>query len=388
MNASRSGVKGRVARGGRGGWWFGLGVLSLGLVGVWVGGCQQSGSTASTPAAQAATPAASAAAEATPATAPEKAQTAKPRPRPTGRQPQITIEKDVCDLGEIGTETKATGKFEFINTGTAPLKITHVVSCCGSTVKGVEAGQEYAPGATGTLEFELKAPSIPVPALKRILYLQSNDPECSIASLTVKASVVRRVDFKPERLSLVLRGANGGCPDITLTSLDHKPFSITSFETTADTITAPFDSSVKATEFVLKPKVDMAKLGRNLSGRISIGLTHPECQNVEIWYDVLPEFTLNPPNVMMFGLKAGQSVQRDIWILNNYQEDFEIESASAQKGIVRVLETTKVGPSRYQLRVEMVAPARKQDEVLTTDTLQIKIKGGRTLSIPFRGFYQ
>jgi hypothetical protein len=310
------------------------------------------------------------------------------RTRPSRPQPHLKVEKDVCDLGEVGTDTKLTGEFKFTNTGTAPLKITHVVGCCGVTLKGVEAGQEYAPGEGGTLEFEYRALSIPSPAVKKVLYLQSNDPDCAITTLTVQVAVVRRVDFKPERLKLVLRGSNAGCPDVTLTSVDHRPFSITGFESTASTVTAEFNPNTKATEFVLKPKVDMTKLEHAMSGRISIDLTHPECHNVELWYDVLPEYTLNPPNVMMFGLKAGQSVQRSIWILNNYQEDFEIESVSSQKGIVKVLEKSKADNSRYQLQVEMVAPARKQDEILVTDSLQVKIKGGKTLTIPFRGFYQ
>ena len=72
----------------------------------------------------------------------------------SGGQPKIMVEKDVCDLGEIGIDTKHTGQFKFTNTGNAPLKIILVQTCCGVAVKGVEAGQEYAPGWSGTLEFD------------------------------------------------------------------------------------------------------------------------------------------------------------------------------------------------------------------------------------------
>jgi hypothetical protein len=359
----------------------------------WVTGCHGPGSTAKSTTAQ---PPSEAAALTTPKTAGEsepaasEAQVEMVKPtaaKLSGRRPQITIEKDVCDLGEVGVDTKLTGQFQFTNTGSTPLKITQVVGCCGVTTTGVQTGQEYAPGQSGTLEFDFKALSIPNPAVTRILYLQTNDPERRIVTLTIKVAVVRRVDYKPERLKLVLRRPNAGCPEITLTSLDHKPFSITDFEATAGSINAEFSPEVKATEFILKPKVDMAKLEHNMSGRISIDLTHPECRNVELWYDVLAEYTISPPNIMMFGLKVGQGVQRDFWILNNYQEDFEIESVSSQKGTIKLLEKTKVD-SRYQLRVEVVPPPRKRDETLTTDTLEIKIKDGKTLTVPFRGFYQ
>jgi hypothetical protein len=304
-----------------------------------------------------------------------------------GGQPTITVEKDVCDLGEVGVDTKLTGQFKFTNTGNAPLVVTGAQGCCGVTLKGVQAGQEYAPGQSGTLEFDYQALSIPNPALARIVYLRTNDPEHKIISLTIKAVIVRRVDYKPEVLKLVLKQANAGCPDITLKSLDGRPFSIADFKATAGSITAEFDPQAKATAFVLKPKADLAKLEHNLRGRVSIAVTHPECSTVDLSYDVLPEFTVSPPNIMMFGLKAEKSGERDIWILNNYQEDFEIESVTSQKGTIKLVEKTKKD-NRYQLRIEVTPPRREGGSTLVSDMLNVKIRNGQTLLIPFRGFYQ
>ena len=352
-----------------------LWLVSLGLVVAWTAGCQ--GPEAQT----AGEPSQSAASEV-------QVKVVKPVVgKVSGRQPQITFEKDTCNLGEVGVGAKLTGQFKFTNTGNAPLKITLVQGCCGVTTKGVEVGQEYAPGQSGTLEFDYHALTMPNPAVTRVLYLQTNDPACKISTLTIKAAIVRRVDYKPETLKLVLRRENGGCPDITLTSLDHRPFSITGFEATANSITAEFDPSAKATEFVLKPKVDLAKLEQNMRGRVSINLTHPECNNVELAYDVLPEYTISVPSIMMFGLKPGQAVAREIWILSNYEDDFEIESVLSQKGIIKLVEKTKAG-NRYQLRVEVTPPPREGRTIVVSDTLEIKIKGGKMLTIPLRGFYQ
>jgi hypothetical protein len=364
-------------------------VASVFLAAAWVGGCQGPETAAPAPATQqgaGAVPQADE--EATPATSQTPAKVVKqPRGKVSGRQPQITVEKDVCDLGEVGVDTKFTGEFKFTNTGTAPLKITQVIGCCGVDVKGVKAGQEYAPGQSGTLEFTYRAISIPYPAMKKVLYLETNDPEQKTTTLTVKAAIVRRVDFKPENLKLVLRRANAGCPEITLTSVDKRPFSITSFEATGGTITAQFDPKVKATVFVLKPNVDMAKLDSHMRGQISLDVTHPECTNVEIVYEVMEEFTINPPTIMMFELKPGQAVQRDIWILGNYDDDFEIEAVSSQKGTIRLVNREKIG-NRYRLRIEIVPGPRREGSSLASDMLEVKIKGGKTLSIPFRGFYQ
>lgn len=302
-------------------------------------------------------------------------------------RPRISVEKEVCDLGEIGIDTKHTGQFKFTNAGAAPLKIVTVKTCCGVATKGVQAGQEYAPGQGGALEFECLAPSIPNPTMARILYLQTNDPVQDTVKLTIKASVVRRVDWSPKSLKLVQRRPNADCPDIVLTSLDHKPFSITGFQATSGVITVPFDPVVKATEFVLKPQVDTAKLQQNASGKISIDLTHPECTNVQLLYDTQPEFTVSPPNVLLFGLKAGRAIQQSISILSNRQGDFEIESVSSQKGTAKLLEYTKV-PNGCQLRVEVTPPTPESQNTSLSDTLQVKIKNGQVLSIPFRGFYQ
>ena len=390
---ARDPMKGTIAHWNRGDLPFGLRLVSVCLAVTWMAGCQGPGSTAKTPAAEQDPGAAGLAApkatdDAKPATVGAQIKIVKPAGiKVSGGTPKITVEKDVIDLGEIGVETKHSGQFKFTNTGDAPLKIELVRSCCGVVTKGVEAGQEYAPGQSGALEFEYQGLAMPNPIFSRLLYLQTNDPERSLTTLTIKAAVVRRVDYKPEKLRLLLKGTNAGCPEITLVSLDGRPFSITDFRSTASTIKAEFDPGAKATQFVLRPTVDMAKLEHNMRGQISIDVTHPDCSNVMLPYDTLPEFEVNTSTIMVFGLRAGQAVQREIWILSNYQDDFEIESVSSPKRVIKLVEETKVD-NRYQLRIEITPPVRGRDETVLSDTLQIKIKNAKTVSIPFRGFYQ
>ncbi len=381
MAANRN-TSGTIARGERRDWLFGLcfsTVLTLLLV--LPSGCQDSASPAKAPQTQ---PAGDEGVE------PAQTTTQAPGTEPVEVQasvvvPRVSFDKLVHDFGEIGPETKQTAEFKFTNTGDAPLIITKVGSCCGVTTKGVKDGQKYAPGESGVLQVDYPAGAYPG-AVKKQLHVQTNDPEHAVVTLTFTATIVRRVDYKPERLRLFLRQENAGSGDITLTSLDGRPFSITGFRSTANALSAEFDPAVTATEFVLKPKADMEKLRRNLRGQISIDLTHPECKNVRVLYDVLPEFTINPPQVMLFNLKANEPVQREIWVLSNYQDQFEIESATSQKETVKLLEYKKVG-NRYQLRVEVTPPAPEGDRAVLADVLEVKIKDGETLSIPFRGFY-
>jgi len=359
-------------------------------------GCRQEASKADAATAQAESPAVQAESPAVqaPAAEPEKAapvphQVKLDEPvkvEATVDGPRITVENPVVDLGEVGADSKRTGEFRFTNTGNAPLKILDVHSCCGVVTRGVTAGQVYGPGKGGKLEFDYLAGSMPVSKVTRELRLQTNDPNQGLTSLVIKASVVRRVAVDPQRLTLFLKRENADCRDITIRSLDGKAFSIANIRSTANTISVPFDPNVKATEFVLKPQVDMEKLPHNLRGTISIDITHPECTNVRVLFDVIPEFTVNPPHLMVFNMRPDQPVQREVWIMSNYKDDFEIESVSSQYGRITLLDKKKLG-NRYQLQIEIKIPPKEGDNTIAADVLNVKIKDGETVSIAFRGFY-
>jgi hypothetical protein len=375
-------------------------------------GCRQEAASTNSPAVQAkppqpATPEKTAAV-APPASDNRPAQNVsqekqQPQPQTVAGTPRIEIKNTAQDFGDIGPETSHTTKFEFKNVGGAPLKIARVKGCCGSVVRGVKDGQEFAPGESGALEVEYRTGTYPGPLVRRIT-METNDPNRpdGVVDLTIKASVVYRIEHSPNRLNLFPRKENAGCAAITVKSTDGKPFSIAGFRATANTLTADFDPNVKATEFVLKPKADVEKLARNPKGQISINLTHPECKSIFIPYDVLPEFSVTPSQLTLFNVKASQPIQREIWILSNYDEDFEIESASSQRGAMKVVETNKMpgaakvpgtaGDSgktgtRYQLKVEIMPPVMEDKRSILSDVLEIKLKGGETLTVQCRGFY-
>lgn len=375
------------------------------------GGCQQEASDTKTPVVQAEQPQ-PAAPEKTAAAAPAvstdqpaqnvpEEKTPQPQPQSVAGTPRMEFKTTAQNFGDIGPETTHTTKFEFKNVGNGPLRILRIKTCCGSVTRGVKEGQEFAPGESGALEVDYRTGTYPGP-LVRNLSMDTNDPDQPTANLTIKANVVYRIEHFPNRLSLFPKKENAGCGPITIKSTDGKPFSITGFRSTASTLTAEFDPSVKATEFVLKPKADVQKLTRNTQGQISITLTHPECTSVTILYDVSPEFAVTPQQLTLFNLKANQPIQREIWIMSNYDEDFDIDSISSQRGMMKVIESKKIpgtakagaaaGNSgktgaRYQLRVEITPPAQEDKRSMLTDILEIKIKGGDTLTVQCRGIY-
>ncbi|HUV66089.1 MAG TPA: DUF1573 domain-containing protein [Sedimentisphaerales bacterium] len=305
-------------------------------------------------------------------------------PKPGEPAPKIAFESMVCDFGEVGPNKDNTNDIKFTNTGDALLKISKVDRCCGVVTK--LDTMEYAPGESGTLQVQWKSGPLPS-KFTRQLVVHSNDPVNPDISVTITATVVQRVLGEPSRLKLFLDEENGGCPEITLRSLDDRPFSITGFNSTADCITADFDPSVEATKFVLQPKVDQEKLQKNLKGRVNIELTHPEGNSVSILFDVLPQYTVSPPLIIIFDAQPETPTVREIKVLNNYRKDFEIESLASKSGLVgvKLLEQQKIS-NGYVLKVEITPPAAGE-KIRFSETFNLNLKGGAKLSVTCNGYF-
>jgi len=299
--------------------------------------------------------------------------------------PRIRFEKVTHNFGDVSPGTNHLCEFRFTNTGNGVLKIGQVSKTCGCTPFLLDK-TEYAPGESGTLKVRYYAE----PEYGRItkqLFVQSNDRQNPKIALSIKARLVAKVNYEPKALRLSLKHQNAACPQITLTSLDNKPFSIRSFKSTANCVTAAYNPSAKATRFVLQPKVNMAKLERTMNGYVEIGLTHPECKTVSISLNALPRFKVAPRPVVVRDAQAKSSVVRKVRIQNNYKDDFEIESVLlSKKGIVKVLRNEKLIDG-YELELSITPPAATNRTRMFTDVVYVKIKGAGSLEIPCSGFY-
>jgi hypothetical protein len=298
--------------------------------------------------------------------------------------PEIKFEKLVHDFGQVAPGTNSTYKFKFTNTGKSSLRIGKIRCSCGCTVAKLPKAV-YAPGESGAVEVSYKVGSVSGSSRKTCT-VPSNDTKKPKVILTVKARVAKKVDHSPERLNLLLNKENAGCPEITLTSRDTQSFAIKRFKSTGDSITAEYDSSMKATRFVLKPKVDIEKLRKGPRGQVVIDLTHPGCKKITIAFDTLTEFKLNPRIVYVREAEPQKPVTKKVWVFSNYNEDFEIESASSKKGIVKVLAQKKVR-NGYEFELQITPPDIEVKRKVFTDVFSVKIKGGKQLGITCYGIY-
>ena len=316
-----------------------------------------------------------------PAVEPEKGAVPEPA---DDKSPKIRFEKLIHDFGKISPRTTKLCEFEFTNVGEGLLKIDKIKSTCGCTVPELKKKQYYQ-GESGTIKVQYR-PGDSAGITRKRLFVHSNDKTSSKVTLTIKATIVKKVDYEPKRLNLLLKKENAGCGEITLYSLDDQPFAIKQFNSKNNPITADINPSVKKTKFTLQPRVDIEKLQKELNGRINISLTHPECKTVTIPFSTLPEFKINPASIIIFNVKPQKPVERQLWILNNYNEDFEIESVSAKNNTIKVVWQEKVG-KRYRFDLEITPPTSENNQRIFADMFCVNIKGGSKLEILCRGFY-
>jgi len=298
--------------------------------------------------------------------------------------PRITFENVVYDFGEVGPNRKNTGQIKFTNTGKALLVITKVDRCCG-VVTNLDK-MEYEPGESGALKVEWNS-GPRQSTMNRKLTIHSNDPKTPEILLSLMAKVVLQVDWEPKSLRLFLDKENAGCPKITIESIDNQPFSILEFKSTADCIAADYDSSVKATKFILEPRVNIEAMPKNFKGSININLTHPEGKTATILFSVLPRYEVKPSMIIVWDSEPEKPIVKKIDVLNNYQSDFEIESVTSKDNIIgiKVLEQRKI-TNGYQLDVELTPPAA-ENKTNFKDEMSINIKGGEKLAIRCNGRY-
>ncbi len=297
--------------------------------------------------------------------------------------PKIAFESIIHDFGDVGPTTNSLCEFQFTNIGTGTLRIEDVEKTCGCTPFELEK-KEYAPGESGVLKVQYYSDNM-LGRVSKNLIVRTNDITQPEIELAIVARIVSKVDFEPKALGLMLKGENAGCPKITLSSLDNKPFAITYFRSTANCITADFDPSAVATSFVLEPKVDMVKLARTMKGNIEIGLTHPECKAISLSLDTLPRFRVSPGQISLRGITASVPVTKKIVIANNYNENFELESSWSKSGSVSILSSART-QGGYELDLRITPPATDRRGVLS-DTLYIRTKDGEQLEIPCIAYY-
>lgn len=310
----------------------------------------------------------------------------KPAPKPDdGKGPRIKFDKLIHDFGNIDPGSSNICEFPFKNVGNALLKIIKVKPGCGCTIATPLKKKEYAPGESGVMKFKYNA-ALRAGAQSNRIVVTTNDTVKSVVTLTLKARIVDQVSYEPKILKLLLKGNDDKLPKVTLTSLDGKPFKIKSIKSSLNSISAQFNPEVEATKFVLELTVDKDQLRKVTSGRVRFSLTHPAARNISIPFSVLTRFKLNRSRIFELYAEPGKPIIRNVTILNNYQEDFEIASVKSKTGITKVIKQEKIRYG-YTFSLQITPPDTASGTKRFSDVVTITVKGGESLTMTCTGFY-
>ncbi|MFA6186794.1 MAG: DUF1573 domain-containing protein [Phycisphaerae bacterium] len=307
----------------------------------------------------------------------------KAEPVPAGAM--IKFKEVVHDFGNVTPDSLNDCNFIFTNAGTGILEITNTKGTCKCTVPDLQK-KRYEPGESGTLKVSFHAPKFQGATTQNV-FVFSNDPNNAKAELEIKAFVRSQVQVEPEKLSLSLVAANGGAKDITLKSIDNESYAITKITSQGDVFKFDFDPNKVSQTHILKPKVNVENLKRFLIGTVLIEINHPTCRTVKVDYVCMREFEASPSAIIVRDAVVKEAQKRTIYLISNYNEKIDIESAVSDKGIIKVL-SQKETKNRFEFEAEITPPAREGKLRVFADTLHIKIKGKEQIDIPCRGFYK
>ncbi len=309
---------------------------------------------------------------------------------PKGPAPRIRFTTVEHDFGIIAPGSKHEHSFHFTNTGKGMLQIKQTVrSTCGCAVPKL-AKSDYAPGEGGELKVTYTATNTPGTS-KKNLYVACNDPNQPIVTLRVKVQVVPPIQYRPRQLVLRTRGKEAGCPALLIKSTDDIGFAILAVMATGDVLRHVCDPNRIARTHSFQPRVNYEHLKSNPHGYLALKLTHPKMRQIRIPYRMLPEYQVQPTNLILFNTEPNKPIQRKITVTSNYQEAFEIREVRAKNSLIPLqaspLPAQAVPPLFAQSLSLTILPPPAPDRSLA-DTVTVILENKHVLEVPIRLFYR
>ncbi len=308
------------------------------------------------------------------------------KPETLASNAHIQFEAMACNLGNIGPLTKHNCEFKLKNTGSGELAITDlkIGKDCARWQVTAPYKRTYAPGESGIL-------TVPYTSKQRLgetteyIYIRTNDNLHPFVKLTVNAVVEDKVYCEPRHIRFAFDKPNAGCDKIMLASTDGRPFSIKKVISTGDILSVNIDPSAKEKQFVIHPAVILSNLRKNTVGNIKLILDHPECESIIIPFEALPEFRTIPAAITLVDTVPGEVISKQLKVLSNYRQPFNIESVKSQNNLVEAIGQEPVADG-YVITLKIIPPAAKGDSF--NDIITLRTSDGRSIEVKCIGNLQ
>ena len=299
-----------------------------------------------------------------------KVQTRKAAaPKKGGR---LTVDKMVCDFGDVEPLQKVKGQFLLTNEGTEVLEIKKPIrKSCGCTVPRLQT-YTIKPGQSMPLYVTYTVGSHPGQSTKTISIDTRSPGTPRTLMLKVTANIKNIVNARPERFQFELQANPRREYTMELESTDSKPFKITNLISRNGVVTAEFDAGNETAHHTIPIKIDVDKLRGTRNGVITFQISHPKLKNVSIPFRVVLPFVAHPPTKTFLRLRPGQPQTASVKVISNFGEDFELGEISSAGGYIKVANTTRTDDG-YQIKFTFTVPPGEKKSIFH-DYLLIHIK--------------
>ncbi len=294
--------------------------------------------------------------------------------------PKIVFDQLSHNFGDVSPDKITKYKFVFHNNGQGVLHIISVHSSCGCTAV-VPAKKVLDPGESSVLEVQYHAARYAGP-IRKVVTVQSDDPENPKISLEITATVVTDLEYSPP--SLRFQNVVLGKPlEQTIFFKPKNPdtFKISDIFSDPNYLTCKLnkleDGRLRL-DVVLNP--DPSVIVRHEYGNTMIRITNNSeafpVISIPVFFRLQKEFSAIPQRLLMFPDARGEHSARDLVIKNNKGENFKIiEVKSSNPYIHAAITTNDVTANVVSVSIDPQAPKGSCNGILTvvTDRSQLTV---------------
>lgn len=160
--------------------------------------------------------------------------------------PELAVDQPVHDFGTVVQGKKVDHVFTFRNRGDAPLNVARVRTSCGCTAANV-TNKTLSPGGKSELKVTFDSSTFGG-NISKLIYLETNDPQKPVATLTLKGNVAEEIVVTPRQLNFGTVKTNASKEmTVTVSNQGSKPLKLTSVKSPLPQVT------IKTGKTTLKP---------------------------------------------------------------------------------------------------------------------------------------
>jgi hypothetical protein len=202
--------------------------------------------------------------------------------------PEIAVDRDSLELGDIEEGQKAHAEFFITNRGGAPLVIKEVRTSCGCTEATIRVN-ELPPGEKAATSVTYDSTGLSHGRKTQSVMVESNDPRYPVVKVRVFAQVIRLVSVEPTSLVARLpRFQQQMVFPVTIKNHGQEPItvSVSTWEgAIANAALEPTETQIDPnSEARVRIRMDLTKpeKGRIVNGRLSLTTNHASTKRMDL----------------------------------------------------------------------------------------------------------